>query len=94
MGVVEAGQNRLARQIHHLRLLARQAPDLGIGSHGHEPSILDGHCFRDRKILIHGDDLAVEQDGIGMQHTQISPSTACQKSQQDKSETALQPGSV
>jgi hypothetical protein len=94
MGIIESRQNRLSPQIHHFRLLAGQSLDLGIGSHGYEFSILDGHGFRNGEILIHGDDFAIEKDGIGMQHTQIGPTAACQKSKQDKSQTARQPVSV
>ena len=65
MVVGEAGNHRLAVQIDRRRRRAGELSDRGVRADGGEPPARDGDRLRDREPRVDGDDVAVDEDGVG-----------------------------
>src|SRR5262249_50440622 len=62
--VDQAGQDRLALQIHHLRARSLHLEDVRVRPHVQDAAALDGEGLVDGELTVHGDDLAVVQDQV------------------------------
>ncbi len=70
--VDEARHHGAAAQVDLLRSGRGQVQDVGVAAHGQEAPARDGHRARPRLGVVHGDDVAVPEDelGLGADHGQ------------------------
>jgi hypothetical protein len=66
VGVGQPGQGSPALQVNGARVAAGQLANFGIRAGGQDPAVLNGDGFGSCSGLVHGEDLAVFEDHVGV----------------------------
>ena len=65
--VIDQPRNdRAALQINHARFRTRQFFHFRAAAEGYDPAVADGQRFARGKLIVHGQDFAVQEDGVGI----------------------------